>query len=189
MFYGGVGFSFALQLVRSLDEVGRLVRPDPRNGSSSDQLPELSGSWFSEASRSALATSVSGCFTGDAAAMPTSPLEMTTPGLEKGITSGLAIRSSPFPEVPALEVAYAALMSSLKATGKDASHVPVLEGFSEQQVFFLTLCFLMCTRPGTANPFYGDCNKAVANFAPFTKAFNCRRGTRMNMHNYCPVFT
>ncbi|KAL1423791.1 hypothetical protein MTO96_003711 [Rhipicephalus appendiculatus] len=129
MFYGGLGFLYASQLVRALDRHGLRI-----NGSG-----HITGLWLSSAWRHAV-NDVDKCLGGYV---------------------------SHFPEIPALEVSYDALERAL-GQGSD-SHQRLHDGFTERQLFFVTLCFLMCSRPGADST--GDCNKAVMNFPPFARNF------------------
>ncbi|KAH9360506.1 endothelin-converting enzyme 1-like [Haemaphysalis longicornis] len=92
------------------------------------------------------------------------------------------LSSTPFPEIPALEVAYSAFKSSVKDEG---SGPRVSNTLSEEQVFFLSACFAMCQLPQTTNSYRLYCNKAVSNFVPFGRAFGCQLGTAMNPVKKC----
>ncbi|CAN7946918.1 unnamed protein product, partial [Ixodes hexagonus] len=90
-----------------------------------------------------------------------------------------------FPEIPALEITFNAYHEALK--GNNAT-VRTIEGFSEEQVFFMTACLMSCRLPGMGNYFGADCNKGVMNFPEFSAAFNCSLGSRMNPHKKCTFF-
>lgn len=47
-------------------------------------------------------------------------------------------------------------------------------------MFFLTMCYLMCSRPGDDGPPLGDCNKAVSSFPAFSAAFGCAEDAPMS---------
>ncbi|KAH7984639.1 hypothetical protein HPB52_023382 [Rhipicephalus sanguineus] len=146
MFYGGLGFLYASQLVRALDPEG--LRIDAQG----DIVGEL---WLSPLWRHAV-MDVAACLTGS---------------------------GSYFPEIPALEISYKALETALSREGGRRLRI----GFSERQLFFITLCFLTCARPGTQPP--ADCNKAVMNFPPFANEFGCRNSSRMRPARQCPFFS
>ncbi|KAK8782770.1 hypothetical protein V5799_015890 [Amblyomma americanum] len=146
MFYGGLGFLYASQLVRALDSRGMRIGSDA----------QVAGLWLSSTWRHA-ATDVDSC---------------------------LGAGESHFPEIPALEVSYGALEQALGQS--DDLHQRLRDGFTERQLFFITLCFLMCSRPGT-NPM-GNCNKAVMNFPPFAHEFGCATNSKMKPAKYCPFF-
>ncbi|KAL1466545.1 hypothetical protein MTO96_026583 [Rhipicephalus appendiculatus] len=95
----------------------------------------------------------------------------------------LAGNTSSFSDVPGMEVAYEALKRQL---GK--RHVQLSKTLTEEKVFFITSCLATCSLTPADNLFAGDCNKAVMNFAPFAKAFECPVGTPMNPVNKCPFF-
>ncbi|XP_077532423.1 uncharacterized protein LOC144144792 [Haemaphysalis longicornis] len=121
MFYGGLGFTYAAELVRSVDHEGTTVH---FNGS-------FALSWASTGWKSAVADSVACLATqGDVGQVPKA-------------TSGPL-----FPVIPALELAYTALANAL---ARDTQPVQLVRSFSERQVFFITFCYLLCAgRPGTS---------------------------------------
>ncbi|XP_075545436.1 uncharacterized protein LOC142579279 isoform X3 [Dermacentor variabilis] len=87
-----------------------------------------------------------------------------------------------FPDVPAVEVAFAAFLDGA-SSGLRLSH-----RFSEPQVFFLTLCHLTCACGHPDNLYGADCNRVVRNFQPFADAFRCAPGSKMNPTNKCRFF-
>ncbi|XP_054919229.1 endothelin-converting enzyme 2-like [Dermacentor andersoni] len=147
MFYGGLGFLYASELVRALDAEG--LRIDVEG----DIVGEL---WLSPLWRRAV-LDVAGCLAGS---------------------------GSYFPEIPALEISYSALETALLRDGGRRQRLRI--GFTERQLFFVTLCFLTCARPGTQPP--ADCNKAVMNFPPFADEFGCRDTSKMKPAKQCPFF-
>ncbi|KAH6945924.1 hypothetical protein HPB50_010726 [Hyalomma asiaticum] len=87
-------------------------------------------------------------------------------------------------ELPALEVAYAAFEQRARN-----SSLHTMEMFTEEQVFFITACLSLCRQPKTLRGvFTGGCNEAAANFEPFSVAFNCSSGARMNPARKCTYF-
>ncbi|XP_037270615.2 neprilysin [Rhipicephalus microplus] len=146
MFYGGLGFLYASQLVRALDAEG--LRIDAEG----DIVDEL---WLSPLWRHAV-MDVAACLSGG---------------------------GSYFPEIPALEVTYKALETALSREGGQRLRI----GFSERQLFFITICFLTCSQPGTEPP--ADCNKAMMNFPPFANAFGCRNSSKMKPARQCSFFS
>ncbi|KAH6931567.1 hypothetical protein HPB50_025264 [Hyalomma asiaticum] len=87
-------------------------------------------------------------------------------------------RGSVFPEVPAVEVAYAAYRAALDERPENLG-----DGLTGDKVFFMTLCFMTCARDQVV-----DCNKAVSNFAPFARAFGCSSSSAMNPERKCSFF-
>ncbi|XP_077541640.1 endothelin-converting enzyme 1-like [Haemaphysalis longicornis] len=92
----------------------------------------------------------------------------------------------PFPEIPALEVAYEAFQK--KQQKGEGVTLRLMKDYDEQQVFFITACFTLCRLPNTIKSYGGDCNKAAMNFEPFAKAFQCKPGSAMNPYKRCPYF-
>ncbi|KAH9379838.1 hypothetical protein HPB48_022652 [Haemaphysalis longicornis] len=94
---------------------------------------------------------------------------------------------SPFPEIPAIEIAHAAFRHAL---GNDSAlSRRVTLDYTEEQVFFITACFTLCSIPSLAGRFFGgDCNKAARNYAPIAEAFHCRDGASMKPKTPCSYF-
>ncbi|XP_037576793.1 endothelin-converting enzyme 1 [Dermacentor silvarum] len=91
--------------------------------------------------------------------------------------------ASIFPEVPAMEVAYAAFNRH-----HQEHNIRLSEDLTEEKVFFITACLATCATTPADNLYGGDCNKAVMNFAPFAKAFNCPAGSKMNPASKCTFY-
>ncbi|KAL1418941.1 hypothetical protein MTO96_005482 [Rhipicephalus appendiculatus] len=92
-----------------------------------------------------------------------------------------------FPEVPALEIAYAALGES-HLRGEETVPLSLAPNLPEDKVFFMTLCYLSCAKPGDRNLIPADCNKVARSSPVFAKAFNCTEGSRMNPVKKCSFF-
>ncbi|KAH7972948.1 hypothetical protein HPB52_019371 [Rhipicephalus sanguineus] len=92
-----------------------------------------------------------------------------------------------FPEVPALEIAYAALVES-HLRGEEPVPLSLGPNLPEDKVFFMTLCYLSCAKPGDRNLIPADCNKVARNSRVFANAFNCSVGSRMNPEKKCSFF-
>ncbi|KAH6928505.1 hypothetical protein HPB50_016842 [Hyalomma asiaticum] len=94
-------------------------------------------------------------------------------------------KGSTFPEVPAIEIAYAALTESHLLHKTEP--LALSEQLPEDKVFFMTLCYMTCgsmhLRHGTM-----DCNKAVRNFDPFARVYACKKGSKMNPEKKCSFF-
>ncbi|XP_050037950.2 membrane metallo-endopeptidase-like 1 [Dermacentor andersoni] len=88
-----------------------------------------------------------------------------------------------FPDVPAMEVAYAAFKRHHHENNSRLS-----EELTEEKVFFITTCLPSCSSTPADNIYGGDCNKAVMNFAPFAEAFGCPAGSKMNPASKCPFY-
>ncbi|XP_049528803.1 endothelin-converting enzyme 1-like [Dermacentor silvarum] len=93
--------------------------------------------------------------------------------------------NSIFPEVPALEIAYAAFQRAVRS---DKDGVPALLGLSPDKVFFMTLCYMACHTLDAKNAFGADCHKAVRNSPAFQAAFRCPSGSKMNPTRKCSFF-
>ncbi|KAH6933464.1 hypothetical protein HPB50_015247 [Hyalomma asiaticum] len=168
MFYGGLGFSMALQLVASVDRQGLRWHPNGTYGDSF--LPNADDRAFEDKD---------GCL----AAVVDDPVD--GPHSHQARTDGW---NSVFPEIPALEVAYAAYRESI-GNGEDDRSQGISRNFSGDQVFFMTLCYMTCSLPGAVGPHMVDCNKAVSNSEAFARVFNCARGSKMNPKKKCTFFT
>ncbi|KAL3210595.1 hypothetical protein MRX96_037064 [Rhipicephalus microplus] len=94
-------------------------------------------------------------------------------------------RKDLFPDVPAVEVAFAAFLDGFSG---DNEGMRLSRRFSEPQVFFLTLCYLTCTCSSQDNLYGADCNRVVRNFQPFADAFRCAPSSKMNPTDKCRFF-
>ncbi|KAH7937111.1 hypothetical protein HPB49_007932 [Dermacentor silvarum] len=151
MFYGGFGFSAALQLAKALDKEGIQWHPEGRPVKSI----------LSASSQEAFQDRYS-CLT------------RATAGSE-----------TLFPEIPALEIAYAAFLDDV---GDPESATHISKKLNELKVFFMTICHMTCTRSGIIEPFSADCNKLARHSSAFAKAFRCPVGSKMNPRNKCTFF-
>ncbi|KAH7960243.1 hypothetical protein HPB49_018103 [Dermacentor silvarum] len=167
MFYGGLGFSMALELVASLNSQGLMWHPDGTFGDS----------FLSNASARAFEIR-DGCLTS---------AEKQRGANAKTNQSASEIGISVFPEIPALEVAYMAYQRSLSERS-DNTPQGIPKVLSGDQVFFMTLCYMMCTLPDAVGPHTVDCNKAVRNSEAFSRAFRCPLGSQMNPKQKCSFF-
>ncbi|XP_077497808.1 endothelin-converting enzyme 2-like [Amblyomma americanum] len=147
MTHGGLGFTFAKELVKALDSTGLMVDPSGR----------IDDSWLPAEWREHTALRA------------------------RCLPSGDDI----FPEVPALRIAHDAF---LRRRRREAGGTRVSLLWSDHQVFFITACFTMCGRRGSAGSLGGDCNKAVSNLSPFARAFHCPSGSPMNPERRCTYF-
>nr|XP_050028940.1 endothelin-converting enzyme 2-like [Dermacentor andersoni] len=159
MFYGGLGFSMAVNLVASVDRQGLRWHP---NGSFGNSFLSSAASRAFEDRDGCLATA-------EEAPVGDSPTYPTRPGS----------RTSVFPEIPALEVAYAAYRRSISESDDDSPQ-GISRNLSGDQVFFMTLCYMTCSLPRAMGPHTVDCNKAVSNSEAFARAFQCPYGSKMN---------
>ncbi|KAH9363370.1 hypothetical protein HPB48_006476 [Haemaphysalis longicornis] len=94
-----------------------------------------------------------------------------------------------FPEIPAIEVAYASLENALRTS--DTRLLTARATFSERRLFYITMCYLLCTGPTpnyVAHPVGGNCNKAVANFPRFADDFGCTGKAKMRRERPCVFF-
>ncbi|KAH7977300.1 hypothetical protein HPB49_000385 [Dermacentor silvarum] len=159
MFYGGLGYQFAHQLVKAIDVSGITV---DANGSIVDSL---------------LSAKTTGEY--DERVRCRAHISSRDPndGTFRRSDSG------PFPEVPAIEVAHAAWLAV-----REPQDLRLSIRWSEAQLFFITACYAMCAHDRLSKLHAGQCNKAVQNFAPFAEAFNCSPGARMNPENKCTFF-
>ncbi|KAH7938213.1 hypothetical protein HPB49_021747 [Dermacentor silvarum] len=148
MFYGGLGFLIALEMVRALDKVGLHWNEEGRETTSI--LTATSMKSFEEKDA---------CLKDEGS-------------------------NSIFPEVPAVEIAYAALTDAVR----EDKGAPTLRGLPEEKVFFMTLCYMMC-KARDAQRFDGaDCHKVIRNSPSFHKVFKCPEGSKMNPTKKCSFF-
>ncbi|XP_070391609.1 neprilysin-2-like isoform X3 [Dermacentor albipictus] len=154
MFYGGLGFVYARELVKTVDGEGVLFDADGNVGQE----------WASDVWRITMVERMF-CLAADDS------------DHKRGTTTAGNHRL--FPDTPALEVAYAALERALASEPRSTR---VIEAYTEQQLFFITLCYLMC---GGANPGAMDCNRALRHFPPFARHFNCASGSKMRAAKQC----
>ncbi|XP_049514054.1 phosphate-regulating neutral endopeptidase PHEX-like [Dermacentor silvarum] len=151
MNYAGLGFSFALQFVRSLDSVSRTVSAD------------------------GLCTKIDdGKFSSFTAALQ-----------QRSSCLAPAYNGSFFPEVVALEATHAAFVNTV---GGAHDGERLVKEFSNEQTFYIALCYFQCGRQGGPRNFFNGCNKAVMHFPDFADAFRCPAGSRMYPSGSCRLF-
>ncbi|KAH6928507.1 hypothetical protein HPB50_016844 [Hyalomma asiaticum] len=97
-----------------------------------------------------------------------------------------ADKGSTFPEVPAIEISYAALKESHLLYKTEP--LALSEQLPEDKVFFMTLCYMMCGSMRLRHGVTMDCNKAVRNFDPFARVYACKKGSKMNPEKKCSFF-
>ncbi|XP_070388384.1 uncharacterized protein [Dermacentor albipictus] len=88
-----------------------------------------------------------------------------------------------YPELPALHVAYEAY-TRFRNSSTDTP-LRGLEGYSPEQVFFLTFCHATCEVDSSGLLTSQYCSNAVKNFAPFAVAFSCTSESEMNIDERC----
>ncbi|KAH9369370.1 hypothetical protein HPB48_022461 [Haemaphysalis longicornis] len=151
MTYGGLGFSYASQLVRAFDDGGMVV--DANGNITVDSWASASWKRGSQAK-----------------------LDCLKPDF-----------NTPFREIPAIEIAHSAFRRAIENDSKQSQRVTL--DYTEEQEFFITACFTLCTTPNPSGSFFGgDCNKAARNYAPFAEAFGCRDGAPMKPKKPCSYF-
>ncbi|KAK8785299.1 hypothetical protein V5799_008328 [Amblyomma americanum] len=148
MFYGGLGFQMALEIVCALDKLG--IRWNKDGEKVASILSEATIQIF-DAKDSCLK--------------------------DEGI-------ETVFPEIPALEIAYTAMVHAIQSDKDSLS----IQGLSEEKVFFMTICYMTCRSPNTQEVLGANCNKIVRNSPVFQKTFNCPSGSKMNPAKKCYFF-
>ncbi|XP_072140645.1 ATP-binding cassette sub-family C member 3-like [Dermacentor andersoni] len=124
MNYAGLGFSFAMHLVRFLESVSR-------TGTAERRCTDISDGNFS--SYTAALRKRSSCL-------------------------APAYNGSFFPEVVALEATHAAFLNSV---GGALDGERLIKEFSNEQIFYIALCYFQCGRHGGRRDFFNQCNRAV----------------------------
>ncbi|XP_075748090.1 uncharacterized protein LOC142814030 [Rhipicephalus microplus] len=87
----------------------------------------------------------------------------------------------------ALNVAYAAFAEDTASDVQDRRR-PISRRRSEESVFFLTACRMMCRVVGSQPTGSIDCNSLFRNSPHFAKAFSCPRESAMNPSRRCVYF-
>ncbi|XP_077523416.1 endothelin-converting enzyme 2-like [Amblyomma americanum] len=77
--------------------------------------------------------------------------------LEKANCNIGAGNRSVFPEIPALDITYSALMTSHLLEETEA--LPLSQDLPADKVFFMTVCYLTCAKSSGQYPLAADCNK------------------------------
>ncbi|KAL3204774.1 hypothetical protein MRX96_011747 [Rhipicephalus microplus] len=98
-----------------------------------------------------------------------------------------ASNESTFPEIPALEIAYAALKEFHHQHNTEP--LALSEQLPEDKVFFMTLCYMTCSNALFKGGITADCNKVVRNSDAFARVYGCAKGSRMNPEKKCTFFT
>ncbi|XP_054923099.1 endothelin-converting enzyme 1-like [Dermacentor andersoni] len=172
MNYGGLGSYVARELIRVFDDVGTLVDYEGRPGA-----------WWGSAKSAVYKEKLSCKFdhtssSGDTVA--------DTASAGEGGDGRLQL----MPHMPALETAYRAYKRAAAAdlvTNVDVMHLPNLEDYTDDQVFFLTYCHVLGAPKGDRDA-QRLCNVPLRNFRSFAKAFRCPLGSPMNPENKCTFF-
>ncbi|XP_050038023.2 endothelin-converting enzyme 1-like [Dermacentor andersoni] len=133
-----------------------LVEAIDDDGIRVDPAGKIGSSWLGEAAEAAFMQRTFGCLPGNARV---------------------------FPQIPAIELAFAAFKRH-----PAENNMQISEELTEEKVFFISVCLLSCRSTSPDGPFGSDCNKAVMNFAPFAEAFSCPPGSRMNLPKTCTFF-
>ncbi|KAK8786519.1 hypothetical protein V5799_023708 [Amblyomma americanum] len=107
--------------------------------------------------------------------------------LEKAGCNNGAGNSSVFPDIPALDITYSALMTSHLLEETEA--LPLSQDLPADKVFFMTVCYLTCAKSSGQDPIAADCNKLVQSSEYFAEAFKCPKGYKMNPEKKCSFFT
>ncbi|XP_037515100.1 membrane metallo-endopeptidase-like 1 [Rhipicephalus sanguineus] len=179
MNYGGLGSYVARELSRVLDDVGTLVdfqgstrtwwgpttSADYRDRLACDFDPVRRLIYFNR-----------------------SPDDGTAGNTSAG--EGGDLRLQLFPHMPALETAYRAFKRAV-ASGLESKvgvmHLPNLEDYTDEQVFFLTYCHALGAPAGERRA-QRLCNVPLSNFRAFAEAFGCPVGSPMNPKKKCTFF-
>ncbi|XP_077523093.1 endothelin-converting enzyme 1-like [Amblyomma americanum] len=107
--------------------------------------------------------------------------------LDKASCNNGAGNSSVFPDIPALDITYSALMTSHLLEETEA--LPLSQDLPADKVFFMTVCYLTCAKSSGQDPIAADCNKLVQSSEYFAEAFKCPKGSKMNPEKKCSFFT
>ncbi|CAN8005023.1 unnamed protein product, partial [Ixodes hexagonus] len=159
MMYGGIGFLYASQIVHAFDENGICFGASGFSG----------GPPFSVVTREAFVRKAF-CGTSDSHVVLCAPTERN---------------STIFPSLPALQIAYLGFQKAL-ALGGDL-RLKNFEGYTPEQVFFITLCHTTCYHDVIFGG-RGGCNEILRHFPPFADAFNCPLLSGMNPQEKCEMF-
>ncbi|XP_065306797.1 neprilysin-2-like isoform X1 [Dermacentor albipictus] len=156
--YGGLGSFVARQMAKSLDDVGVTV----------DDAGQ-SGIWLSPNAAAVHAEKVACNVRASSYGGEWRPMRL-------------------FPAVAGLEIAYRSYMAAVAADYRALGvfRVHHLEAFTDDQVFFLTYCYALCSkRPQTMGD---ECNVPLKNSKRFAAAFRCPENSRMNPRVKCTFF-
>ncbi|XP_049520671.1 endothelin-converting enzyme 1-like [Dermacentor silvarum] len=171
MNYGGLGSYVARELSRVFDDVGTLVDYEGRPGA-------WWGSTKSAVYKEKLSCTFDRMSSGD------------TVGGDSSAEDGGDRRLQLLPHMPALETAYRAYKRAVATdleTNVDVLHLPNLEEYTDDQLFFLTYCHVLGAPKGDRNA-QRLCNVPLRNFGSFAKAFRCPVGSPMNPKKKCTFF-
>ncbi|KAH7941519.1 hypothetical protein HPB49_014609 [Dermacentor silvarum] len=156
--YGGLGSFAARQMAKSFDDVGVTVDDEGQRGI-----------WLGPNAAAVHAEKVSCNVRASSYGGEWRPLRL-------------------FPVVAGLEIAYQSYMAAVEADYRALEDFRVhhLEAFTDDQVFFLTYCYALCSkRPQTMGD---ECNVPLKNSKRFAAAFSCPENSRMNPRVKCTFF-
>uniref|UniRef100_A0A0K0EZX9 Phosphate-regulating neutral endopeptidase (inferred by orthology to a human protein) n=1 Tax=Strongyloides venezuelensis TaxID=75913 RepID=A0A0K0EZX9_STRVS len=98
-----------------------------------------------------------------------------------------------------IKIAHRAFMKLLKKREANEAIIPEFEEYNSEQLFFInfgkTFCISMAesitvngTKKAVTNPTRYRINNAISNYAPFSEAFKCKKGSKMNPKNKCELW-
>ncbi|KAL1472052.1 hypothetical protein MTO96_039576 [Rhipicephalus appendiculatus] len=159
MNYGGAGVHIARQMAKSFDPRG--VNVDDRGETVSWWGKQHSGEYSSRVT----------CHLGE----------------------GAPVTMSVFPTIPAIEAsfsAYKTVLSKLRALlGFVADlRIPGLEKYGDDQVFFMTYCYTLCSRKDDQRAEH-ECNVPLRHSRKFARVFRCPEGSPMSAEEKCTFFS
>ncbi|KAK8759733.1 hypothetical protein V5799_013205 [Amblyomma americanum] len=97
-----------------------------------------------------------------------------------------------FPTIPALEASFSAYTTAVTELGVLEGRtlslkLAGLEHYTEEQIFFMTYCYTLCSRKGADSAVH-QCNVPLRHSLHFAEAFSCPPESPMNAAEKCTFF-
>uniref|UniRef100_A0A0K0EGK7 Peptidase_M13 domain-containing protein n=1 Tax=Strongyloides stercoralis TaxID=6248 RepID=A0A0K0EGK7_STRER len=178
--YGALGFAMSHEILHGFDSIGIMYDSNGEEGSK--LLTESSENKFNEAAK---------CFEKQYNETQEERTKLFLNGY-KSLAENLADNSG-------IKLAHRTYMKYLETTGEEEPRVPGFEKYTNEQLFFINFARSFCEYKEKDSyiinqlqtehvPNKFRINLSLANYKPFSTAFSCGAGTKMNPSDKCELW-